>query len=116
MHRMSLTVAVALLLVGCGGSSGSSSGTTQKSSGSGGGNVAEGKKIFEGQGCAGCHTLADAGAGGKVGPNLDQLKPSVQVAVDFVTNGRGAMPPFKGKLSDAQIQDVAQYVASVAGK
>jgi len=28
----------------------------------------------------------------------------------------GAMPPFKGQLSDKQIQDVAAYVSSVAGK
>jgi mono/diheme cytochrome c family protein len=26
------------------------------------------------------------------------------------------MPPFKGTLSDAQIQAVAEYVSSVAGK
>jgi mono/diheme cytochrome c family protein len=30
--------------------------------------------------------------------------------------GGGAMPAFKGKLSDAQIAAVAEYVSSVAGK
>jgi mono/diheme cytochrome c family protein len=33
-----------------------------------------------------------------------------------VTNGKGAMPSFKGQLTDTQIQDVAAYVSSVAGK
>jgi mono/diheme cytochrome c family protein len=30
--------------------------------------------------------------------------------------GGGAMPAFKGRLSDAQIQAVSAYVAQVAGK
>jgi mono/diheme cytochrome c family protein len=33
-----------------------------------------------------------------------------------VTNGQGAMPPFKGQLDATQIADVAAYVSSVAGK
>ena len=36
--------------------------------------IAEGKQIFT-QSCGTCHTLADAGTNGQVGPNLDQLKP-----------------------------------------
>ena len=36
----------------------------------------DGEAIFKGAGCAGCHTLAAAGATGTTGPNLDQLKPS----------------------------------------
>ncbi|MEN3280277.1 MAG: quinohemoprotein ethanol dehydrogenase, partial [Solirubrobacteraceae bacterium] len=55
------------------------------------------------QNCAGCHTLADAKATGKVGPDLDQLKPDEQTTQRQVTNGGGAMPAFKGQLSDAEI-------------
>jgi mono/diheme cytochrome c family protein len=33
-----------------------------------------------------------------------------------VTNGGAIMPPFKDKLTPQQIQDVAAYVSSVAGK
>ena len=33
-----------------------------------------------------------------------------------VTNGGAVMPAFKGKLSKAQIEAVAAYVSSVAGK
>jgi mono/diheme cytochrome c family protein len=76
----------------------------------------DGAKIFKGAGCSGCHTLAAAGATGTVGPNLDQLKPSTAIVVRQVTNGGAAMPAFKGKLSDAQIQAVAKYVSSSAGK
>jgi mono/diheme cytochrome c family protein len=76
----------------------------------------DGAKIFKGAGCAGCHTLAAAGSTGTTGPNLDQLKPSMDVVVRQVTNGGAVMPAFKGKLSDAQIQAVAQYVSSSAGK
>ncbi len=88
------------------------------SGGGGGGtkNAKSGKEIFQSAGCTGCHTLKDAGATGTVGPNLDQAKPSEQLAVQRVTNGSGAMPPFKGQLTDAQIQAVAKYVSTAAGK
>ena len=75
-----------------------------------------GAAIFKSSGCAGCHTLAAAGATGTVGPNLDQLKPSMAIVVHQVTNGGAIMPAFKGKLSTAQIQAVAKYVSSSAGK
>ncbi|HWQ23414.1 MAG TPA: c-type cytochrome [Gaiellaceae bacterium] len=81
------------------------------------GDPVAGKQVFLGpSGCGACHTLADAGTSGTVGPNLDEAKPSFALAVDRVTNGRGAMPSFKGTLSDEQIADVAAYVSSVAGK
>jgi cbb3-type cytochrome c oxidase subunit III len=81
----------------------------------GGGQATSGKDIFT-QNCSGCHTLADAGTTGTVGPNLDQAKPPKSLVVTRVTNGKGVMPSFKGKLSDQQIQAVADYVSSAAGK
>jgi mono/diheme cytochrome c family protein len=33
-----------------------------------------------------------------------------------VTNGKGVMPSFKAQLSSAQIEAVATYVSTVAGK
>jgi len=80
------------------------------------GDAAAGKEVFTSAGCVGCHTLADAGGTGTVGPNLDEAKPSHDLVVERVTNGKGPMPPFKGQLSEKQIQDVAAYVSSVAGK
>lgn len=66
--------------------------------------------------CASCHTLAAAGSTGTVGPNLDQLKPSDSLVVKQVTNGGGGMPAFGSSLSKSQIQSVALFVSSVAGK
>jgi cytochrome c6 len=83
--------------------------------GGGGGGTAAGKSIFTAN-CGSCHTLKDAATNGKVGPNLDQLKPPKDVVVRQVTNGGAIMPAFKNKLSAAQIQAVAAYVSSVAGK
>lgn len=74
-----------------------------------------GKSIFEKK-CASCHTLKDAGSTGTIGPNLDQLMPPFAVAQKQVTNGGVAMPAFKGQLTKAQIDAVAKYVSSVAGK
>lgn len=74
-----------------------------------------GKAIFQGK-CASCHTLSAAGATGTIGPNLDQLKPAQAIVVHQVTNGGAVMPAFKGQLSPAQIQAVAAFVASNAGK
>jgi len=78
--------------------------------------TAQGKQVFETAGCASCHTLKNAGATGKVGPNLDQLKPSESRVAHQVEFGGAVMPAFKGRLTPAQIQAVAAYVSSVAGK
>jgi mono/diheme cytochrome c family protein len=81
------------------------------------GDPVAGKAIFLGaSGCTGCHTLADAGSSGTVGPNLDDAKPSFDLAYDRVTNGQGGMPSFGTSLTDQQRADVAAYVSSVAGK
>jgi cbb3-type cytochrome c oxidase subunit III len=74
-----------------------------------------GKAIFSAN-CASCHTLKAAGATGTIGPNLDQLKPSFPIAQHQVENGGGVMPAFKGKLTQAQIDAVAKFVADNAGK
>ncbi|HEU0303123.1 MAG TPA: cytochrome c [Gaiellaceae bacterium] len=81
----------------------------------GDGQALDGKSIFT-TNCGSCHTLADAGTTGTIGPNLDQALPSVALAVDRVTNGKGVMPPFEGTLTEKQIQAVAEYVSSSAGK
>ena len=75
----------------------------------------DGKSIFTAN-CASCHTLADAGTTGTVGPNLDESRPPKELVVDRVTNGQGAMPSFSDSLDEQQIQAVADYVAGAAGK
>ena len=79
------------------------------------GDATAGKKVFLSAGCSGCHTLSDAGSTGNVGPNLDQAKPALSLAVERVTKGAGAMPSFKGQLTDTQIADVTAYVVKASG-
>jgi cbb3-type cytochrome c oxidase subunit III len=84
--------------------------------GGGGGEAAppsDPKQTFV-QTCGGCHTLADAGTSGNVGPNLDQLKPPLDAAIRQITNG-GGMPAFGDQFSDAQIRAIAQYVVKATG-
>lgn len=80
------------------------------------GDPVAGKEVFLGSsGCGACHTLADAGTSGQVGPNLDETQPSYAAVVDIVTNGRGAMPAFESSLSEDDIQNVAAYISQSAG-
>lgn len=65
--------------------------------------------------CGGCHTLADAGTTG-TSVDLDTKRPSYELTVVRVVNGRGLMPSFKSRLTPQEIADVATYVSSVAGR
>jgi hypothetical protein len=68
--------------------------------------------------CASCHTLQAAHAYGKVGPNLDQLKPPKALILDALVHGRqrgnGTMPANIVIGGDAQA--VADFVSKVAGR
>jgi len=79
------------------------------------GDAAAGEDVFASAGCGSCHTLADAGASGTIGPSLDEAQPDFERVVTTVTNGRGAMPSFRDQLSEQQIRDVAAYVSESAG-
>jgi cytochrome c6 len=79
------------------------------------GDPAAGKAVFASAGCGGCHTLADSDAGGAIGPNLDESKPSYELVVDRVANGKGAMPAFGDQLSEEEIADVGAYVSTASG-
>jgi cytochrome c553 len=125
-----VALALPLLAVACGGKDkttapetvvGSVPAETTGSTGGGGGtgdaaagDAAAGEAVFK-DSCATCHTLSAAGASGTVGPNLDDLKPDAQRVQTQVENGGGAMPAFKGQLTDQQIADVSAYVAENAG-
>jgi cytochrome c6 len=41
---------------------------------------------------------------------------SLEAIISQVTNGKNAMPAFKGKLNPQQIEDVASYVLEKADK
>lgn len=78
---------------------------------------AEGKTIFTTD-CGSCHTLQAAGTSGTVGPDLDELEPSLEIVEHQVINGGGPMPAFgkEGTLNPEEVKAVSSYVASVAGK
>jgi hypothetical protein len=86
-----------------------------------------GRQLF-GQHCAVCHTLAAANAVGKVGPNLDTLKPQASIVLNTIHNGclpnaptgspeqclgQGVMPA--NVVTGRSAQNVANFVARVAG-
>ncbi len=74
----------------------------------------DGEQLFV-DNCSSCHTLVAAGAAGSVGPSLDAVDPSADEVVATVTDGRATMPSFAGSLDQAQIDAIAEYVASAAG-
>ena len=87
-----------------------------------------GRMLF-GQHCAVCHTLSAANAIGKVGPNLDLLKPPAAEVLHVIENGclpnvtvadeneaclgQGVMPA--QVVSGRDARDVASFVAQAAG-
>jgi hypothetical protein len=88
-----------------------------------------GRELF-GQHCGVCHTLAAASSIGEVGPNLDMIKPSAALVIHTIKNGCVQSPP-PGDTSEAclghgtmpanilqgvQAQNVAKFVAQVAGR
>ncbi len=91
-------------------------------------NERAGRELF-GQHCGVCHTLAAANAIGKVGPNLDTIKPSVSLILHTINNGclpnapngsaqqclgQGVMP--SNVVTGRNAEQVAEFVARVAGK
>src|SRR3954449_3101415 len=98
--------------------------------GNAGGGAADGKTLFadtaQPTACKSCHTLADAGATGTVGPNLDQVVPdlsaaevksSIQTPDAKITSGfqGGIMPQYGQSLSAAQVDALVKYLKEVAG-
>jgi len=121
--------AAALLAAGCGTGGRASSHV----------DVTNGEKLFKTSGqCAACHTLAAARATATVGPNLDDAfagdraqhfkQSTIQnIVLDQIRLGSGPLSSGKSKTEVAtqmpsnlvtgqDAQDVAAYVASVAGK
>ena len=76
-----------------------------------------GLTLFNTYACGTCHTFADAGATGSIGPSLDRNPTlSKALAVDLITHGRGAMPSFAGQMTDAEIAALADYLVAHSRK
>jgi mono/diheme cytochrome c family protein len=80
------------------------------------GGSTDGEQIFSAAGCGSCHVLQAAGSTGTIGPDLDATRPSLELAIDRITNGAPPMPAFEGRLTEEQIRAVAEFVSSSAGR
>jgi mono/diheme cytochrome c family protein len=92
-----------------------------------------GDQIFTAAGCAGCHTFGPANSTGTIGPNLNELKTqaakmekgktaeeyireSLEDPGAFIVKGYpNAMPAFKGRLTDAQIKALIDFLLQKGG-
>lgn len=72
----------------------------------------DGKSLFK-TNCGSCHTLADAGTAGAVGPNLDTSKMDVKAMLAQIAKGGNGMPAFEGTLTEEQIKLIAEYIDEV---
>ena len=81
------------------------------------GDAASGAKIFSAN-CAACHAGGRNVINGAKTLQKDALDKYEMNSIEAITyqvlNGKNAMPAFKGRLTDAQIDDVATYVLSQA--
>jgi mono/diheme cytochrome c family protein len=72
------------------------------------------RELFHAYSCSACHALADAGAGGSIGPSLDNPSLTRDFVIDRIANGQGAMPSFSGQLSDEEIALLADYIVETS--
>jgi mono/diheme cytochrome c family protein len=87
-----------------------------------------GAQVFANNGCGGCHTLAAAGSGGVVGPNLDEVlpgqsaamvkesivDPNAHIAKGFPAN---VMPQsFAATIKPSEIEQLVEYLLDSTSK
>ena len=78
---------------------------------------AEGRQVFAAR-CATCHALNAANAVGRVGPDLDELRPPRELTLDAIAKGRargmGQMPA--GLADGEEAENVADFIVKTAGR
>jgi cytochrome c oxidase subunit 2 len=120
---------------GSGSAGGAGTGGSGGEDGSGGGGTAgaeavralgvlgeRGRRTFEDEGCAGCHRLADAGATGRIGPDLDAVltdQDEAKIREGIVDPQAEATPGFTGaqmpdRYGDLPAQDLDALVKYLA--
>ncbi len=105
MKQFLIFCAIVMAVWACGGSDTSSSNASASAAPAP--SKPDGKKIYK-QYCVTCHGLyGDMGASGAF--NLTTSVLSVEERVAVITNGRGAMTPFKSLLDEDEIGAVAEY-------
>lgn len=131
--RVLVLAGLAAILSGCGGGSvvaptAKTVVGSQPTAPSVKGDPVAGKKLYNSNGCGGCHTFKPAASAGKVGPGLDNLAADAQKANQgpldqytfasiknpsaYVVSGfqNGVMPSYGGQLTDKQIADVTAFL------
>jgi len=96
--------------------------------------AAEGRALFLGKGCGGCHILSDAKTGASVGPQLNDLRNAGTVKGQQLTDylrqaildpDANLVPGFPGKLmpsdyrkklTDSELDSLIAYLVQVGGK
>ena len=120
MRRAAILLATGLLAAGCGSGDETAAPKTETIGGvqeepvAAIGNAEAGKKVFANAGCGGCHALAAAGSTGKKAPPLDDTDLTGSEVIEQVRDGGNGMPAFNDRLSEKEIQDVAQFVLDAA--
>ena len=78
---------------------------------------AEGRRLFT-YNCGMCHTMKAANTAGRVGPNLDEMRPPKALTLDAIDKGRargqGQMPG--GLLVGDEAEQVASFIEAAAGR
>src|SRR5262249_53545649 len=70
----------------------------------------EGRRIFVAANCYGCH---GGRAGGRMCPNLRELKPDLATVRQVVKNGTPVGMPAFPSMTDQDIQNIAAYIQSL---
>jgi cytochrome c oxidase cbb3-type subunit 3 len=72
------------------------------------GDPVNGRRLFLQENCYGCH---GGRGGGGMGPNLRDERPDEDDAAKVIRNGtRTGMPPYRGRLTNRDIQDLIAYI------
>lgn len=72
------------------------------------------RELFDSNGCAGCHTLAEAEAEGPVGPSLDEADLGVEAVRERIEQGGPTMPAYADRLTRAEIDELAEFVSGAS--
>ena len=138
MRRLVPLIALVLVVAGCGGGKTASPtaeevvGSVPTTAQTVSGDAKAGAKLFDSQGCSGCHTFKPAGSNAKVGPDLDKLAQYAEEANQgslaeftqesivnpgaYVQPGYpNSMPDFGQQLSDKQVADLVAYLTPKQG-
>jgi len=76
------------------------------------GNVQNGKRLYDRDGCYECHGYAAQGSG--AGPRIAATNLSMQVLMRYVRRPFGAMPAYTEKvLSDLELMDIFAYLKTL---